>query len=466
MKHVQNIEDFLRLSVGQLANTHLICPYCGRDHALPFREVHIGRGIIREVPEIAARLLGYPPRHPVLLYDKHIEPIIEAGAITPLTKLGLSLSPMALGAPDYLLDSDVVVGDQAAGEVDPAADLLIGVGSGVISDLTKWIATALDLPFVICGTAPSMNAYTSITATMTENGIKRSRYLQPADAVVMDVDILAEAPLDMIRAGMGDLTARAICNADWKLSNVLRRTYFCPLPYKMTARGERRYLASAEGIGRAAPEAIDALSEAILLSAYSMTVLAGETSPSSGAEHVLSHFWDLQVKLRHAPKNLHGAQVAVGTIISLNVYDYMRAMNPDSIDPQALLRQRRTLREIRTENAEKFGSKGDAFNEVIFKKRVPDDLYVDYITAIRDNWEKLWTTLAPYVPPVDAIRAPLEKAGVPLTLDAIQRTREDALEALLYGNRYRPRYTILDLAWELGVFPDAAPEILARSGVV
>jgi glycerol-1-phosphate dehydrogenase [NAD(P)+] len=67
---------------------------------------------------------------------------------------------------------------------------------------------------------------------------------------------------------------------------------------------------------------------------------------------------------------------------------------------------------------------------------------------------------------VDAIREPLKKAGAPLTLEAIQRTREDALEALLYGNRYRPRYTILDLAWELGVFPNAAPEILARSGVL
>jgi glycerol-1-phosphate dehydrogenase [NAD(P)+] len=465
MEHVENIDDFLRRDVSQLANTRLICPYCGRDHTLPFREVHIGRGIIREVPEIAARLLGYPPRHPVLLYDKHIEPIIEASAIAPLAQMGLALSPMSLGAVGHLLDSDVVVGDQAAGDVDPSADILIGVGSGVISDLTKWIATARDLPFIICGTAPSMNAYTSITATMTENGIKRSRYLHPADAVVMDVDILAEAPLDMTRAGMGDLTARAICNADWKLSNVLRRTYFCPLPYKMTAKGERRYLAMAEGIGRAEPDAVYALSEAILLSAYSMTVLAGETSPSSGAEHVLSHFWDLQVKLRHAPKNLHGAQVAVGTIISLNVYDYMRRLTPDHIDPQALLKQRRTLREIRTEN-EKFGSKGETFNEVIFKKRIPDDLYLDYVTAIRDNWEKLWTTLAPYVPPVDAIREPLKKAGAPLTLEAIQRTREDALEALLYGNRYRPRYTILDLAWELGVFPDAAPEILARSGVL
>jgi hypothetical protein len=51
-------------------------------------------------------------------------------------------------------------------------------------------------------------------------------------------------------------------------------------------------------------------------------------------------------------------------------------------------------------------------------------------------------------------------------LNAIQRTKQQALDALLFGGRYRLRYTLLDLAWDLGLFPEAAEEILESSGVL
>jgi glycerol-1-phosphate dehydrogenase [NAD(P)+] len=373
---------------------------------------------------------------------------------------------MPLGAANHLLEAEVAVADEAVEEIDPSVDILIAAGSGVICDLTKCMATALKKPFILCGTAPSMNAYTSITASLTEDGVKKSRYLQPADAVVLDVDMMAQAPLDMIRAGMGDLTARAICNADWMLSHLVRKTYFCPLPYQMTAASEQSYLKVATDIGRAELSAIHRLSEAILMSGYSMTILGGETSPSSGAEHVLSHFWDLQCKLRDVSKNLHGAQVAVGTVISLTLYDYVRGLDPRQIDPQVLARHRPSLDDVFAENRERYGNKAAIFDQVVRKKRIPDDRYEDYVRGVLDSWDGIWRAVFPYVSPVDNIREPLQEAGVPTTLKGINRTREDALEALLFGNRYRIRYTILDLAWELGIFPSAASEVLERAKVL
>jgi glycerol-1-phosphate dehydrogenase [NAD(P)+] len=283
---------------------------------------------------------------------------------------------------------------------------------------------------------------------------------------VLDVNLLKDAPMPMIHAGMGDLAARAICNADWKLSELLRGTYFCPLPYQMTAMNERRYLAAARGIGQREPGAIELLSEAILLSGLSMTILEGETSPSSGAEHVLSHFWDLLVYLRGAPKNFHGAQVGVGTMIMLTAYQYLREIDPARIDPHRLLRQRPSLEEIEAENRALYGDKADAFNEVARKKRIPDGEYVSYIHSILARWDEIWTSLQPYTAPVERIRAPFEQAGVPYSLESIQRTRDQAREALLHGSHYRPRYTALDLFWELGLFPQAADEILEMSGVI
>jgi hypothetical protein len=77
-----------------------------------------------------------------------------------------------------------------------------------------------------------------------------------------------------------------------------------------------------------------------------------------------------------------------------------------------------------------------------------------------------WEALAPYTERRDAVQRSLESTGFVFSLDAIQRTRQQALDALIYGGRYRSRYTMLDLAWELGVLPAAADEILDRSGLV
>jgi glycerol-1-phosphate dehydrogenase [NAD(P)+] len=368
--------------------------------------------------------------------------------------------------PGQLLDSGEINGNQAADEIGQTADLLIAAGSGVICDLTKWIATRLNKPFILCGTAPSMNGYTSITATITQNDIKLSQFLHPASAVVLDVDIIKDAPMAMIQSGMGDLSARAVCNADWKLSLLLRNTYFCPLPYQMTAENERRYLGGAAGIARRSPDQIEGLTEAILLSGLSMTILKGETSPSSGAEHVISHFWDLLVHLRGAPKNLHGAQVGVGTIMMLTAYQILREVDPARIDPRHLLRTRPTLEQIEAENRELYGDKAGSFNKVARQKRIPDDRYEGYVRSILDRWGELWEALTPYIAPVQRIKQPFDQAGVSYKLSSVQRTREQAVEALLHGNHYRPRYTVLDLFWELGLFPQAADEIIERSGIL
>jgi glycerol-1-phosphate dehydrogenase [NAD(P)+] len=463
---IKTVEDYLSRDSAGLAQSKLECPLCGRAHAVPFGLMQAGSGILSRIPQVAAELLGRKPRKAAVVYDQEIEALIQEQIIAPIEAAGLSLNPVPLGQPGEHLESEVYLANQAADSLSSDTDLLVAAGSGVICDSVKWIATRLDKPFILCGSAPSMNGYTSITATMTEDSIKTSRLLRPADAVMLDVDVLKAAPMEMIRAGMGDLAARAICNADWKLGQVLKGAYFCPLPYQMTERHEKLYLGAASGIGRREATAHHQLAEAIMMSGLSMTILGGETSPSSGAEHVLSHFWDLLVHLRGLPKNLHGAQVGVGTIMMLALYDHIRHLDPGKIDLQQLVRQRPACEQIEAENLAGYGEAGLAFNEVVRKKYLPDQAYVEHIRSILSGWEALWAAVDPYIPPLESIRQPLMLAGVPLTLDSIQRTPQQGIEALLHGSRYRLRYTILDLAWELGVFPTAAEEILAEAGVI
>ncbi len=459
-------QDYLSRDSNGLAKSTFTCPDCGREHVIPIGEMRTARGLVNETPVVIERILGHAPRMVQVVFDRAIEDLIQEQVISRLEAARLPLAFLPLGERGLLLDSEVNLAENAAAQVHPGVEILIGAGSGVICDLTKWIATRKNLPFIILGTAPSMNAYTSITATITEQDVKISRLLNPPDAVLLDVDILAQAPMPMIHAGMGDLAARAICNADWKLANLLHGAYFCPLPYAMTAENERAYLGSAAGIARRDPPAIQVLSEAVLKSGLSMTVLNGETSPSSGAEHVLSHFWDLLTHTRGLPKNLHGAQVGIGTVIMLAFYHYMRRLDVLAIDPEEVVRRRPSLDALIAENTARYGQAGPLFNEVVRAKYLSEDGLRERIRWVQANWERLWRELDPYIPPFETIRAPLQQAGVPLTLSAIQRSPADALEALVKGPQYRSRYTILDLAWELGLMPQAGEEVLRLAGVL
>jgi glycerol-1-phosphate dehydrogenase [NAD(P)+] len=462
-REINDIDAYLSLDASELANSALRCPKCGKTHRVPIERIQIGDDLIQALPDVTGEIAGKKSVRTALIYDKAIEEIIREAVIDRLPTAGLEL--VSLGEKDMLLEPLVELGDAVADQLGADIDVIVGAGSGVIADLTKWIATKVNKPFVLYGTAPSMNAHTSITATMTKEGIKTSAWLTPARGVLFDVPILARSPKSMRLAGLGDLAARAICNADWKLGSLLRQKYFCPVPFELTRRSETNYLRETQGIGQGESQAVHQLGEAILLSGISMTMVDGETSPSSGCEHVFSHYWDLQVDLEGAPKNLHGTQVGIGTLLSLTLYDFMRSLDIERIDPQRVARQRPTLDMLKQENQAKFGTKAHLFDDVLEQKWLPDGRFVPYLHDILDSWQATWEALAPYIGAREALQNAFEAAGFVFSLDTIQRTRQQALDALIYGGRYRSRYTLLDLAWELGVLPDAAGEILDRSGL-
>ncbi|MEJ5314521.1 MULTISPECIES: iron-containing alcohol dehydrogenase [Anaerolinea] len=453
---------YKNLTPSELSNSALQCPYCGKVHSIPFEFVNASPDVIhKSAPEVLPKIVGSDSPVP-LLYDRAIEPLIFEKVIAPLQDIGLSIKPIGIGAPGILLDTSLQLAQEVLKQLPISASFLIGAGSGVICDLTKWIATQRQIDFALTGTAPSMNAYTSITATITEGEVKISHLLKPAKAVFLDVDVQRDAPLEMIWAGWGDLSARAVCNADWRLANFFLGTYFCPLPYDLTAKHQENLFAVAPGIAQREASAFQIFSDAILVSGYSMTVLNGETSPSSGAEHVLSHFWDFLTHHRGLPKNLHGIQVGIGTLIMLAFYEAFKQINPNSLNPERILKQRKSLGQLVEENQRLYGDAAERFNQILEKKYRSDEEIVQRVQRVKMQWQFLWEILDPYLTPFEQVKQTFVDVGFPISLDAVQRTREEIVEAMTKGLFYRPRYTLLDLAWELGVLEDLVEETLDR----
>ncbi|MFN2302373.1 MAG: iron-containing alcohol dehydrogenase, partial [Anaerolineales bacterium] len=463
---ITDLSSYYSLDESQLADTILVCPKCGRNHCIPFKFVRAGQDLIDSLTSIIDSICDQKPTLIGVVYDQNIEEKLTPLFFIPFERQQIPFVRLPIGESGLLLEASVEIGDKASNKVPKKVDFLIGVGSGVISDLTKWIATKLDIPFLLMGTAASMNAYTSITGSMTENNVKISKWLKPALAVLLDSDLLASAPIEMTCAGIGDILARNVCNADWKLSEKVRGTYFCPVPYKMMTSSQNAFLPLADLLGKNDPDAMEKLADAVLLSGYSMTMLDGETSPSSGSEHILSHFFDFQHEVFRLPKNLHGTQVGLATIIMASAYELLHDFDPNTVDVNELEHRRMTQSEIESDHLREFGEYGQVLDIVSSKKRIPDEEYRGYLLNLLNSWASIWTEVVPYLMPADEIRKTMVKAGSAVKLSQINRKPEHALQALLYGAHYRSRYTILDLFWELGLFPELAPKILQTSGVL
>ena len=82
------------------------------------------------------------------------------------------------------------------------------------------------------------------------------------------------------------------------------------------------------------------------------------------------------------------------------------------------------------------------------------------IEGIIDQWDELWDELDPYLRPIDPVEEALVKSGSATTCADLGKSRDDALDALINARYIRGRYTILDLAHDLGILEEAAERIL------
>jgi glycerol-1-phosphate dehydrogenase [NAD(P)+] len=109
---------------------------------------------------------------------------------------------------------------------------------------------------------------------------------------------------------------------------------------------------------------------------------------------------------------------------------------------------------------EKFGAYAGGIREAYFSK------YVDWpgkkreIEFIVDNWKSLWNELDPYIRPLEPIENALRASGAASTYQDLGFDRDDARDAVMNARFIRGRYSILDLAADIGILEEGAEAIL------
>ena len=181
-------------------------------HTISDIDIYIGNGILYNTPVyILKRDFG---RNCLIVADKNTYSAAGKVLYESLQSNGFNIQTCILDRGEVRIEADELSAGDVLMAFDPEPDFLIACGSGVINDITRFVAHSTGKPFVSIGTAASMDGYISVIAPMIYHGKKVHRHGSAPKVLVLDTEILRKAPYEMIMAGFGDVFGKYIAKAE------------------------------------------------------------------------------------------------------------------------------------------------------------------------------------------------------------------------------------------------------------
>ncbi len=417
---------------------------CGKEHCFSSKVI-VGEGVISALPEI---IRGFGAKKVFVIADKNTYKAAGKAVCELLENNSFSVDSYVFRA-DSLEPDEANVG-LAVMNFKADSDIVIGVGSGVINDISKIVAAVSNKPYIIVATAPSMDGYASATSSMTCDGLKISLPSKCADVTIGDTDILCTAPLKMLCSGVGDMLAKYISICEWRISNVINGEYYCEEIAKLVRMSLKKCIDNADGLLKRDKDAVAAVFEGLVVCGVAMKY-AGVSRPASGVEHYLSHIWDMRAVEFKTPCELHGVQCALGTAIALKMYEKALTFTPDKALAIAKTEEfdyekwSNELRRFLGKGAESMialEEKEGKYNLTTHKKR---------LEVIINNWDKITQIIKEELPSSKDFEALLDKLGLPKTMQEIGLDENILPMTFKATKDIRDKYVLSRLCWDLGI---------------
>ncbi len=299
------------ISVTQLVSQLQNCS-CGRLHQCSLSAVEIGSGVLQRSGKILVHG-GFGPSL-LLVCDRNT---LSAAKNLPeiLSAEGFSCT---IHCYDNLRTADLTEAERIAALCE-SFDAVLSIGTGSLNDICRYGAAKRGKPFAIFATAPSMDGFASAYSPLTNRNFKKNYDAAPPSVILADTSILAAAPTELKAAGFGDIMAKFIALADWQISSLLSNEYYCDAIASVTHSIAEHVAACAADVSRTDAASAGAIMEALVLTGAAMT-LAGTPRPASGAEHDLSHFWEIKSLECGQIPDYHGKTVSVATVLINRLY--------------------------------------------------------------------------------------------------------------------------------------------------
>ncbi len=431
------------MSYARFLDTPFACA-CGQRHHAPTQAIVVADDALDRLIDLIGRRGA---RRVAVVADVRTQAVAGAAVATQVARAGCAVQ--AVVVPDR--DGRTPVCNEptkcALADVVAEADILVAVGSGVVNDLTKWLAFERERPYLVVATAASMNGYTAANVAPTINGVKMLVRARAPLALFAVPDVILNAPYAMTTAGLGDVIAKPISAADWRLNSQVVGEHFCPLCAGIINDVEPLYLEHPERIRACDRTAVMALFDALLYSGLAMTLI-GSSAPASGGEHLFSHTLDMMSALDGVPHDLHGRQVGIGTIIAARIYERIMAIDTPRVHaPPADI------------DAQFWGPLAPAVRAAYHDKQAHLARFAEMLRQPA-QWQQVKATVAPHLRSSRAIADCLAQAGAACTAADIGCDHARMRHAVLHMHEIRARTTVVDLAWLLGILPAAADELI------
>lgn len=420
---------------------------CGKEHLFTSKVV-IEKGAINRLPAIFEEL-GLTSAF--LLADRNTDAAAGEKVSAVLEQAGIKTKKYVFGK--EVLEPDETNVGLAVMQFDPACQAVIGIGSGVINDISKIVANVSGKKYIIVGTAPSMDGYASATSSMTVDGLKISLNSKCADVILGDLDVLCKAPIKMMVSGLGDMLAKYVSICEWRISNLINGEYYCEEIATLVRSSLKKCTDNAKSLLNREEEAVKAVFEGLIVCGAAMK-FAGLSRPASGIEHYLSHVWDMRGAAFGTPVEFHGIQCAVGTLIAVGLYEKLQAVTPDR--QKAIAYTEGFDFAAWSEELRSFLGKGAEEMIALEAKEGKYDLtaHKARLERILSSWDDILQILREELPSSQTLANLFTLLGLPKTMTEIGL--EEALLPMTFKSAkdIRDKYVLPRLCWDLGILDE------------
>lgn len=402
---------------------------CGKTHTCDIEYVYIEKGAVNRVSKICEN-----KKNILIVADENT--FGAAGEAVERNLTDKNVKKVVFSGKTVLIPDEKAI--EKVNENIDGIDMIVGVGSGVIQDLCKYVSFFSKIPYIVVATAPSMDGYASDGAAMILRGMKETVKAGLPRAIIADVDILKNCPMEMLKAGYGDIIGKYSALCDWKISNVVNGEYLCDYIYDTTYQMIEKTRAHAKGIISREDESVQILAEALMIVGIMMS-FAGSSRPASGSEHHLSHFFEIVGIVNSEPYFAHGIDVAYSTVITSEIREkIIKSEFPDKI-----FRLERDAYENTVKNIYKTVAQG-----CIELQDKVGNYATDRLAVYKEKKAEIIEILSG-VPSAEQIKEILMEAELDISEFYKMYSKEKIENAVLYAKDLKDRYTVLWINYDL-----------------
>ena len=407
---------------------------CGQAHNFDLEALEVGHGMLSRVGEILKK--NDFPRRILMVADGNSYRVTK-GLYEQLISCGFIV--------ELRVYDDMKVADMR--EVEELEKLLarvdgcLSVGTGSVNDICRLSSFRQNKQLAIFATAPSMDGFASDSAPITKNNFKLSYQCCQPRIIIADTEILAQAPTELKAAGFGDVIAKYVAIADWRIAQLVHGDYYCERVAGLVREALSRMVSLADKVSVCDEDAAKAIMETLVLTGVAMQ-LTRSSRPASGAEHIISHYWECRKLERGVISDYHGKKVGVATLAVADIYHKIAAMKNIKAHKERL-----DWKDIEAHY-------GPVLMEDVYKLNRPETIVDEIDPAVIDkNWSEICRIIKDEIPPVKELVKLYKLAHAAMAPEDIAVDKELFEDGVRYHSFMRRRVTLMRLLSMLDIDP-------------